>query len=87
VTEQLLAQQLESPSGTGRDETPKSDQPVSPHQHQTRMQTSTRILTGSYGAGESRCGPLLLAVASVYCRHVGEARQDPSTATRSGGPS
>jgi hypothetical protein len=48
VTEQLLAQQLESPSGTGRDETPKSDQPASPHQHQTRMQTSTRILPGSY---------------------------------------
>jgi len=46
VTEQLLAQQLESPSGTGRVE-PRSDyQPDSPHQQATGYQQADPILTG-----------------------------------------
>ena len=47
MTEQLLAQQLESPSGTGRVE-PRSDhQPDSPHQQATGSQQAEPILTGS----------------------------------------
>ena len=47
MTEQLLAQQLESPSGTGRVE-PRSDhQPDSPHQQATGYQQADPILTGS----------------------------------------
>ena len=48
MTEQLLAQQLESPSGTGRVE-PRSDhQPDSPRQQATGCQPADPILTGSY---------------------------------------
>ena len=48
MTEQLLAQQLESPSGTGRVE-PRSDhQPDSPRQQRTGCQPAQPILTGSY---------------------------------------
>jgi hypothetical protein len=50
VTERLLAQQLESPSGTGRDEPRSQTTLPRSHQQQTRMQTNTRILTGRYGA-------------------------------------
>ena len=46
--EPLLLQQLESPSGTGRDEPRSQTTLPDSHQQQTRMQTSTRILTGSY---------------------------------------
>jgi hypothetical protein len=47
VTEPLLAQQLESPSGTGRVE-PRSDhQPGSPRKPGTGYQPTDRILTGS----------------------------------------
>ncbi len=50
MTEQLLPQQLESPSGTGRVE-PRSDhQPDSPHQQATGSQQADPILTGSSGA-------------------------------------
>lgn len=61
MTEQLLLQQLESPSGTGRDE-PRSDhQPDSPRQRSTGCQPADPILTGSMGAGlhhalQRRCG-------------------------------
>jgi hypothetical protein len=57
VTEPLLLQQLESPSGTGRVE-PRSDhQPVSPRQQRTGCQPAEPILTGSYGLN-----PLALSV-------------------------
>ena len=48
MTEQLLLQQLESPSGTGRDE-PRSQISL-PKRTNKRSRTSTPILTGSYGA-------------------------------------
>jgi hypothetical protein len=50
VTEQLLPQQLESPSGTGRDEPRHDHQPDSPRQNRTGCQPADLILTGSYGS-------------------------------------
>ena len=50
MTEQLLQQQLESPSGTGRVE-PRSDrQPDSPRHQRMGCQPADPILTGRYGA-------------------------------------
>jgi hypothetical protein len=48
VTEQLLQQQLESPSGTGRVEPRSNHQPDSPHPQRTGCQQADPILTGSY---------------------------------------
>ena len=49
MTEQLLTQQLESPSGTGRDE-PRSPQPAPPPIYRNGMLTLDKpILTGHSG--------------------------------------
>ncbi len=48
MTEQLLLQQLESPSGTGRVEPRSNHQPDSPRQQATGSQQADPILTGSY---------------------------------------
>ena len=53
MTEPLLLQQLESPSGTGRDEPRSQTTLPDSHQQQTRMQTSTPILTGRYAQRSS----------------------------------
>jgi hypothetical protein len=49
VTEQLLPQQLESPSGTGRVEPRSRNQPVSYRHQPTGCQPAQPILTGSSG--------------------------------------
>jgi hypothetical protein len=54
VTEPLLLAAARVALRNGACRTPKSDQPASSHQQQTLMQTSTRILTGSYGARDVR---------------------------------
>jgi hypothetical protein len=56
VTEQLLQQQLESPSGTGRVE-PRSDrQPHTPRHQRTGCQPANPILTGRSGPPGSAYG-------------------------------
>jgi hypothetical protein len=73
VTEQLLTQQLESPSGTGRAEPRSKNQPVSyPHQR-TGYQPADPILTGSSvccirvarGAPNARCSTVGHAVSAI----------------------
>ena len=49
MTEQLLLQQLESPSGTGRVEPRSKRQPDSPRHQRTGYQPADTILTGSSG--------------------------------------
>ena len=60
MTEQLLLQQLESPSGTGRVEPRSNHQPDSPRQQATGSQQADPILTG-------RSGRLGMSVAGQEC--------------------
>ncbi len=67
MTEQLLQQQLESPSGTGRVEPRSNRQPHTPLDQRTGCQPTNPILTGSSARADNNRRPARASSALDSC--------------------